>query len=362
MIVLVAGERQAEPLDGVGDEADRAIMRARLFESLDQRRQVVAAEIGHQPRQFFVAAAFDQPGNGALVADVVEQAFAPGRSALERQGGIELVRAAVDPLPEGLAAGFGEGGFQQLAVFDQDDVPAEVPEQRLEPFPQALAHDGVEALPVVVHDPPGVAQAVLPSFQKRLEDVAFVHLGVADQRDHLAVGQLLGHALGVQVVLDERGKQRLGDAQADGAGREVDVVDILGARGVGLSPLVAAKILQLFPGLVAEQVLDRMEDRARMRLDRHPVLGTQDREIERRHDRGQRCRRRLVAANLEPVLVGTDVVGVVDRPGGQPQHLFLQCRQQLQPIFVHDAPPMQILLIIAEGPKRFRSIWAAQSK
>ena len=248
MIVLVAGERQAEPFDGIGDEADRPIMRARLFEGLDQRRQVVAAEIGHQPRQFLVAAAFDQPGNRALIADVVEQALAPGRSALERQRGIELVRAAIDPLPEGLAAGFGEGGFEQPAVLEHDDVPAEIPEQRLEAFPQAFAHDGVEALPVVVDDPPRIAQAVLPAFQKRLEDVAFVHLGVADQRDHLPVGQMLGHALGVQVILDERGKQRLGNAEADGAGREVDVVHVLGARGVGLSAFVAAEILQAFPG------------------------------------------------------------------------------------------------------------------
>ena len=105
-----------------------------------------------------------------------------------------------------------------------------------------------------------------------------------------------------------------------------------------------------------------MEDRARMRLDRHPVLGPQDREIERCHDRGEGRRRRLMAADLEPVLVGADMVGVVDRPSGQPQHLLLQCRQQLQPISVHDGPPTQILLIITGGSKRLRSIWAAKSK
>ena len=50
MVVLVAGERQAEALDGVGDEADRPVV-LDLAERLDQRRQVVAGEIGHQAAQ-----------------------------------------------------------------------------------------------------------------------------------------------------------------------------------------------------------------------------------------------------------------------------------------------------------------------
>jgi hypothetical protein len=83
MVILVAGERQAESLDGVGDEAHWAIMRPRLFESSEQRGQVVTAEIGHQPRQFFVGAIFDQTRNGALVPEVIEQPFPPVRSAPE---------------------------------------------------------------------------------------------------------------------------------------------------------------------------------------------------------------------------------------------------------------------------------------
>ena len=36
-------------------------------------------------------------------------------------------------------------------------------------------------------------------------------------------------AVGAHVVLDQRREQRLRDAEADGAGGEVDVVDVLGA-------------------------------------------------------------------------------------------------------------------------------------
>ena len=36
------------------------------------------------------------------------------------------------------------------------------------------------------------------------------------------------------IVLHDRGEQRHRDAQADRAGREIDVVDVLGARGIGL--------------------------------------------------------------------------------------------------------------------------------
>src|SRR6266436_2014673 len=59
MIVLMALERQADALDGVGDEADRAIVIDRL-KSLQHARHVVSAEIGHQRQQFVVAAAVDQ--------------------------------------------------------------------------------------------------------------------------------------------------------------------------------------------------------------------------------------------------------------------------------------------------------------
>jgi hypothetical protein len=82
MVILVALHRQADALDGVGDEADRAIV-VDLLERLDHADHVMAAEIGHQRQQFIVAAPVDQLRHRALVTDVVLQALAERRPALE---------------------------------------------------------------------------------------------------------------------------------------------------------------------------------------------------------------------------------------------------------------------------------------
>ena len=65
VIVLVAGERQAEALDRVGDEAVRPVVRDAV-EGLEHGIQIVAAEIGHQPRERRVVMLVEQrPDAGA---------------------------------------------------------------------------------------------------------------------------------------------------------------------------------------------------------------------------------------------------------------------------------------------------------
>ena len=319
MVVLVAGERQAVALDGVGDEDHRPVVVDRL-EGVHQRRQVVAGEVAHQRRELGVGAPVEQRRHRPLVAELVGQTLAPGGAALEDQRRIERVRAGIDPRLQPFAAGLTEGRLLQRAVLQRHHLPAEGGEDRLEALVEPFAHHGVEALAVVVDDPPGVAQALLPALQQRLEDVALVELGVADQRHHAALAAALRPAVGVDVVLHEARKQRLRHPEADRAGGEVDVVDVLRPRRIGLRALVGAEALELVLGLVAEEVLDGVEGRARVRLHRDAVLGPEHGEIERRQDGGERGGRGLVAADLQPVLVGADVVGVVDRPGGEPQH------------------------------------------
>ncbi len=195
MVVLVALERQADALDGVGDEADRTVVIDGL-KSLDHAGHIVAAEVGHQGQQFLIAAPLDQFRDRALVADLVGEVLAERRAALEAQRRIHRVRAGIDPFPQGLAAGLGEGLLHQPAVFHDHHVPAEITEHGFEFLPQPLAHHRIEALAVIVDHPPGIAQAVLPALQQRLEDIALVHLGVADQGDHptLAAGPSSSHA------------------------------------------------------------------------------------------------------------------------------------------------------------------------
>ena len=113
-------------------------------------------------------------------------------------------------------------------------------------------------------------------------------------------------------------------AQADRSGGNIDIVGILGPRGIGLRAAESAETFDLFPGLMPEKILDRMEDRRCMRFDRHPVLGTEHIEIERRHHRRHRRAGRLMTAHFEPVPGGTKMIGIVDHPARQPQHLALK--------------------------------------
>src|SRR3546814_14292031 len=78
---------------------------------------------------------------------------------------------------------------------------------------------------------------------------------------------------------------------SDLAGGEIDIVRVLGARGIGLRAAERPEPLQLLTGLIAEEILDGMEYRAGVRLDGDPVLRPQDVEIERSEERrvGKEC-------------------------------------------------------------------------
>ncbi len=283
MVVLVPGERQGEPLDGVTDETDRLVV-LDPAEGLDQRRQIVPRKIGHESRQLLVRPRLDQSRDFPLVADLIEEPFAPD------ERGVELVRATVDPCAQLVAARLAEGLPQQRTVFEDDHLPAESLKQRFVARPQPLADHRVEALTVVIDDPPAIAQPLLPAFEDGFEDVAFVELGVAHERNHAALGARQPPAMSAHIILHQAGEQRLCDAETDRAGREVDVIGIFGARGVALRTLVAAKIGKLLAALSSEQILYGVIDRARMRLHGYAILRTQRAEIERRHDGGEGSR------------------------------------------------------------------------
>ena len=324
MVVLVAGERQAETLDRVGDEAVRAIV-LDAVERLAHAVEVMAAEIGHQPGERVVVMLGQDVADHVEMAEVAAEALAPGSTTLEGDRGVEVVRTVVDPLAERIAARPREGRLQQLAVFQRHDPPADGAEEILDLLEQPLGHHPVETLAVVVDHPPDVAHIVLPALEQGLEDVALVELGVADDRDHPALALAVRQELAlVQKVLRERGEQRHRGAEPDRARREIDAIGVLGARRVGLGAAEGAKTLQLVLGLPPEQVLDGMEHRARMRLDRDPVARPQNVEIERRDQARDGGAGRLMAADLDAVPVRPDVVGVVDRPAGEPQHLALE--------------------------------------
>ena len=189
------GEGQAHAFHGVGDEAGGLVAGGVSgAEGFDEVVDVVAAEVGHEASEFVVAEGVDDGADAGFAAEVSEEGLAPGGAALEGDGGVEAVGAVVDPEAEGFAAVAGEGGLELAAVFDCDDVPAHVLEQAFDAAEQAVGDDAVEALAVVVDDPPDVADVVFPAFEEGFVDVALVQFGVAGDGDLAAGGECCGGA------------------------------------------------------------------------------------------------------------------------------------------------------------------------
>ena len=100
VVVFVAGQRKAESLDGVGDEAVGPVV-PDAREGLQHRFHVVAGEVGHQVAKGRVVVAVQKRLQAAGAFQVFFQVLPPGGAAGEGQRRIELVRAIVNPLPEG---------------------------------------------------------------------------------------------------------------------------------------------------------------------------------------------------------------------------------------------------------------------
>ncbi len=216
-------------------------------------------------------------------------------------------------------------------MAQNDCAPSKGLEDGIDFLPQSLVHDTVKALSVIVYDPPGIAQIMLPAFLKAFIDIAFVQLGIPHEGDHAAKLTITRPRFGFEIILHQRSEGRDRDAKANRACGEVDIVHILGAARIGLRAAIAAKILELFARLVPHHVLHGMEDRRGMRLHRNPVFRTQCMEIEGRHDRHHRGARGLVAADFHVAfLFFAEMVGIVHDPGGQPKQALLHGFQRLE--------------------------------
>ena len=129
----------------------------------------------------------------------------------------------------------GKGGLQPAAVLDGDDVPAHVAEQALDAAEQPVGHDGIEALAVVIDDPPEIADVVLPALQQRLVDVALVELRVAGDRDVAARREdRCGQPVQAHIVRHQRGETGHRHAEPDRAGGEIHLRPVLHPRRIGL--------------------------------------------------------------------------------------------------------------------------------
>src|SRR5262245_6989885 len=139
-------------------------------------------------------------------------------------------------------------------------------------------------------------------------------------------------AVSAHIVLRQRGKQRLRNAEADRAGGKIHIVGIFCTRRIALGALVAAKRFKSLARLPAEQILDGVKDRARMRFDGDAILRSQHIEIESRQDGRERSARGLMPADFQAVRVLAQMIGVVDHPAGEPQDLALKRGKHLDRI------------------------------
>ena len=275
----------------------------------------MAAEIGHQLGERGVVVTVDQrPGGGQIGV----QPFAPGSPALIGEGGELGIGAGIDPVAQRRAAGLRKGRELELAVLERDDAPAAGFEDVVEASEHAVRGGVVEALAVIVDDPPAVADVVLVALDQRFVDVAFVEFGIAHQRDHPARIGPRQRAVRDEIVLHQAGEQHHRHPQPHRTRGEVDRDAILGAAGIALRAAQPAETPKLVERLVAEHKVDRMEQRPGVRLHRDLVVRPERVEIQRRHDRRHRRARRLMPADLQPITALPQMVGVVDGPCRQP--------------------------------------------
>src|SRR5262249_60666688 len=100
----------------------------------------------------------------------------------------------------------------------------------------------------------------------RSEDLPRSQPGTADERDKGPPRSMEPPAMSAYIVLRQGGKQRLRTAKADRAGGKIHIVGVFCTGGITLSALVTAERFKPLARLPAEQVLDGVKDRARMRF------------------------------------------------------------------------------------------------
>lgn len=320
MVLRVALAVQAAPLDGVGEDHGRAGVVDRRV-GVEEGAEVVAAEVAHRAVQGVVVEGGDEPFQGLAGGAGAGQAVPQLGGGAAQQALVLRVAHGVQAGAQGLAARSGEEFGELLAVLEGEDLPAGRLEHAGEAFGGEGGDDAVQGLAVEVDDPDDLAEPGDHRVLDRLPAGALVEFGVAEE-GVLASGAGAGEAA-LDVAAGEGAPDRGGGADADGAGGVVDRVGVLGAARVALEAAEGAEGREGLGGEFAEEVVDGVQGRGGVRLDRDPVVGGQFVEPERRHDRHHRGAGGLVAADLQSRGVRADTVGVVDGGGGEPEHALL---------------------------------------
>src|SRR5262249_39191144 len=180
--------------------------------------------------------------------EVALEPGSPAGPAAVDEGRIERIGAIVDPVPKSIAPRQLEDRLEASAVLERHNIPVHGPEDAVDSKEEAVLDHAVQTLPVVVDDPPDIADVVLPSLKKGFEDVSLVQFRITCQCDHPARRLVDRHELlEPEIILDKRGKQGNRNAKSNRARREINLDAVLSSRGIRLRSSKCAEALELFP-------------------------------------------------------------------------------------------------------------------
>ena len=222
-----------------------------------------------------------------------------------------------------------EESLQTAAVLDRDHLPAGRLEHPRQASERDVGHHPVERLAVEVHHPQHLAQPRHPRIGDRLPDRTLVQLRITQQSD-LASHRRRLEAMRLQIPARHRAPHRRRRAEAHRPRGVIHRIRVLRPRRIALQAPELAQRLEVALVQAPQQIVDRVQRRRGVRLDRHPVLGPQLREPQRRHQRHHRGARGLMASHLHPGAVLTHPVRVMDDRRGQPQHPALDAPQGVE--------------------------------
>ena len=248
----------------------RSRHRVRLRERVEQITEVVAAEVADRAQQLLVVQLGDQlarsrgrrgrcPGSRSRSSPASERS-----SRWYSSFGISSIRRRSASPPSTL-----EQLAQPAPVLDRDRLPAGRLEHRRDPARRDVRHDPVQRLAVEIDDPQHLAEPRHHRVDQRLPDRALVQLRVAEQRDLAAA---LRHVeVAGDVAVRDRAPDRRRRPDPDRPGREVGRHRILQPARIALQPAELAQRRQIPRVELAEQILDRVQHRRSVRLDRHAI-------------------------------------------------------------------------------------------
>ena len=208
MIVLVTLKWKPKAFGGVGDDEFRCLRRRCGLKRLQKRFHAVPAKLGHEAGKVFIGEGVDQIERPFGPGHVLMEPGAPGSPALIAQRRIEGVGAIIDPFLQARATGPGKCLALTLAIFEGQNLPARRLEDVVEAVKHAFGGRRIQALTIIVHDPPAIADVVLVALDQGLIDIALIKLCISHEGDEPArvfLGELTPTK---EHVLHQRGKGR----------------------------------------------------------------------------------------------------------------------------------------------------------